>query len=136
MEGGRVDASKELSSYLVGSVGNYTRIDYGSGHEASFVVFLYCLNQLQLFQPTDKPAIVLRVFNSYAFINFGYLFIYVICFICGRYLKLVRKIQKTYMLEPAGSHGVWGLDDYQFLPFYWGAGQLIGKFEKHYVGQK
>lgn len=97
---------QELVAYLTHSVGDRTRIDYGSGHEAHFVAFLYCLNRMGLITPEDRPAVVLRVFYSY--------------------LSLMRHLQEVYWLEPAGSHGVWGLDDYQFLPFLWGAAQLKG----------
>jgi serine/threonine-protein phosphatase 2A activator len=95
----------EIELYIFGSFGDQTRLDYGSGHELSFVAWLACLDLLGLFTICDYPSLVTKVFT--------------------RYLKICRRIQLTYNLEPAGSHGVWGLDDYQFLPYYWGSSQLI-----------
>jgi len=102
-------ALKEISPYLLDSFGNSARIDYGTGHELHFVAWLFCLCKLGLFMPADRQALVTKVFY--------------------KYILLCRKIQATYLLEPAGSKGVWCLDDYQFLPFYFGASQLIGNNE-------
>ena len=35
--------AEEVTVYLIESFGNPTRIDYGTGHEMAFVMFLSCL---------------------------------------------------------------------------------------------
>lgn len=97
-------AAVEISFYLVESFGNATRIDYGTGHELAFVMFLCCLFKVKALVESDLLATGLQLFTAY--------------------LNLVRRLQITYQMEPAGSHGVWSLDDFQFIPFIWGSAQL------------
>ncbi|XP_007443365.1 serine/threonine-protein phosphatase 2A activator [Python bivittatus] len=115
----QAEAVPEVAVYLKESVGNSTRIDYGTGHEAAFAAFLCCLCKIGVLRVDDQLAIVFKVFN--------------------RYLEVMRKLQKTYRMEPAGSQGVWGLDDFQFLPFIWGSSQLIDHPNlepRHFVDEK
>ncbi|XP_047523301.1 serine/threonine-protein phosphatase 2A activator-like isoform X2 [Pieris napi] len=98
-------AIPEIKVYLEESFGNSTRIDYGTGHEMSFIMFLCCLYKISCLQLDDNVSTVFILFN--------------------KYLKIARRLQQTYRMEPAGSHGVWSLDDYQFVPFIWGSSQLI-----------
>lgn len=94
-----------LETYLNDSYGDKSRVDYGTGHELNFMVFLYIINKLVNFKKENFPAVVHQIFYDYIF--------------------TMRKIQLQYNLEPAGSHGVWGLDDYHFLPFIFGASELV-----------
>lgn len=52
----------EIEVYLVEGVGNSTRIDYGSGHEMSFVMFLYCLFKIGFLALDDRCAAALVIF--------------------------------------------------------------------------
>lgn len=98
-------AIPEIKVYLEESFGNATRIDYGTGHEMSFIMFLCCLYKIGALVAEDNVATVFFIFNNY--------------------LQIARRLQQTYRMEPAGSHGVWSLDDYQFVPFIWGSSQLV-----------
>ena len=96
---------EELAVYLYESFGNDTRIDYGTGHEMTFAMFLMGLFKCGALKLEDSKTVAVKVFNEY--------------------LRVARKLQLTYQMEPAGSHGVWSLDDFQFLPFIFGSAQLL-----------
>lgn len=100
-----ISALEELKVYLLGGFGSAQRLDYGTGHELSFFAFLCGIWVLGGFEAgRDELALVFKAFDSY--------------------LAIVRKLVLTYNLEPAGSHGVWGLDDHSFLPYIFGSAQL------------
>lgn len=131
----------EMAEYLKDSFGNATRLDYGTGHELHFFLFLViCLEELgdkggtlivspaererDAFVPSsiDRPAPV----PAEGLSRTKALRQQMVLFVFQEYLNFVRRLQKHYSLEPAGSHGVWGLDDYHHIPYILGAAQLIG----------
>ncbi|EAT79578.2 hypothetical protein SNOG_13251 [Parastagonospora nodorum SN15] len=101
-------ASEELEAYLNGSFGSSQRLDYGTGHELSFLAFLGSLWKLGAF-PASKDGDIERA---------------IVLGVVEPYLVLIRRLILTYTLEPAGSHGVWGLDDHAFLPYILGSAQF------------
>jgi serine/threonine-protein phosphatase 2A activator len=107
-------AIPELKEYLLGSLGSPPRLDYGTGHELSFLAFLGCLWKIGFFEASqsenEERAIVIGIFQDY--------------------LNLIRKVITLYTLEPAGSHGVWGLDDNSFLPYVFGSAQYCPAIEE------
>jgi len=43
----------EIKVYLLESFGSYDRLDYGTGHELNFVVFLFCLFKMGVLVKED-----------------------------------------------------------------------------------
>ena len=100
-------AEVELLPYFLNLFGDATRMDYGTGHELNFVIIWLLFDKLGLLNESgeeDLAGIILVAFTAY--------------------IRTMRRLQTEYMLEPAGSHGVWGLDDYHCLLFLFGAAQL------------
>ncbi|OEH80390.1 phosphotyrosyl phosphatase [Cyclospora cayetanensis] len=99
------DEKQQLTEMFCSSFGNPVRLDFGTGHECAFAIFLFCLFEKKILKPEEHdPFAVLGIFKGY--------------------VEVAHALQQRYMLEAAGSRGVWGLDDFHFLTFLWGAGQL------------
>ncbi|VDD74865.1 unnamed protein product [Mesocestoides corti] len=112
----------ELVKYLTESVGNPVRIDYGTGHELAFIAFLLALFKMGFLKKPESAIINQKTgsaleHNEYAEIA--------LC-VFPVYLRFVRHLQTYFRMEPAGSHGAWSLDDFQFVPYIWGSSQLMG----------
>ena len=55
-------AVPELKEYLIDSFGSYERIDYGTGHELNFVMFIYCMCKIGIYTIDDYRPLINRVF--------------------------------------------------------------------------
>ena len=123
----------ELFTYLSESFGNRMRIDYGTGHELNFIIFTMGLLNLVKTSPDDSDlgtpskstqAVAVTPERLKLFVMQNG--VEVLSLFAHKYLRLCRKIQTKFRLEPAGSRGVYNMDDFQFLPFLFGAAQLVG----------
>ncbi|KAK9470607.1 protein phosphatase, partial [Dipodascopsis tothii] len=99
------EARAELAGYLAQSFGSFARLDYGTGHELSFLVF-FGLATGSGGETWPAGAEVRYAWHTYT--------------------ETVRGLVRRYSLEPAGSHGVWGLDDHFHLVYLFGAAEVAG----------
>lgn len=137
---------EELSTYLTESFGNRMRIDYGTGHELNFLLFtmgLSCLanssndpfsgpnnnrieskssTSLSSSSPAHSNMVTLDRLRTFV----GFYGWDILALFSHKYLRLCRQVQVKFRLEPAGSRGVYNMDDFQYLPFLFGAAQLVG----------
>ena len=52
----------ELKEYLIDSFGSYERIDYGTGHELNFFIFLYCMCKIGIYGYNDYRPLINKIF--------------------------------------------------------------------------
>lgn len=104
---GQQPIAGELTPYFLGAFGSPERLDYGTGHELAFIAFLCGLLQVDLISKDSLDLVRSVALDIYP-----------------AYLRLIQQLITKYTLEPAGSHGVWGLDDHFAVPYLLGAAQL------------
>lgn len=95
----------ELLHHFKTSFGSFVRLDYGTGHELSFLAYLSILHLTRILKNEDLLMSGLFIFQ--------------------RYFNLCKSLQRIFNLEPAGSKGVYGLDDFFHIVYILGSAQLL-----------
>jgi serine/threonine-protein phosphatase 2A activator len=96
----------EAKYYFLNSFGSKIRLDFGTGHELSFIAFVGSLIDLKILDLDQLSGQdILELFANY--------------------YDVARKLILVYNLEPAGSHGVWGLDDHFHFIYILGASEFV-----------
>ena len=55
----------ELKEYILESFGHNERMDYGTGHELNFLIFLYCMCKIGVYTVNDYAPLINKVFQRY-----------------------------------------------------------------------
>ncbi|CCU81771.1 serine/threonine-protein phosphatase 2A activator 1 [Blumeria hordei DH14] len=106
----KVSVLDELTPYFMGSFGSSQRLDYGTGHELSFLAFLGCLWKLGGF--SDEEAETMTTSRNIV-------------------IGVMEPCVFPGLQDPAGSHGVWGLDDHSFIPYIFGSSQYCPAIDEN-----
>ena len=103
----------ELNFHLTRSFGSVSRLDYGTSHELSFILYLLILRLTSSLTPLDSKHTVTEVLN--------------------KYWQVSELVRKTFGLEEAGKRGVWKkeVDGEGRMWFDQGASQARGKRSFH-----
>ncbi|GAA6025379.1 hypothetical protein JCM11491_002697 [Sporobolomyces phaffii] len=80
----------ELTFHLLRAFGSVSRLDYGTGHELSFVLYLVALRLASILAADDSPAVVAHVWT--------------------RYWTATGLVRDQFQLDVAGRRGVWKRD--------------------------
>lgn len=59
------EAIPEVKTYLLESFGSYERLDYGTGHELNFIVFLLCMFKLGVLKTEALKSAVNNIIQRY-----------------------------------------------------------------------
>jgi serine/threonine-protein phosphatase 2A activator len=106
---GDVTSDPAVQEYFVRSFGNPNLVDFGTGHEFCFLAFLSSLFGAKVLSDSDAATVVFGAFWTY--------------------WDVVIAMLSQYRLEPAGTTGAWGLNDFVMLPFLFGSAQLVGQVD-------